>query len=156
MAQNQAEGVMQSRIANFREIGAANKDIADELKSGHPDLRKIRESAVLIQNRGAEMLHWFPPGSEAPFERDKSWLDTIVGWFSSDSLGLPGEVKSHAKSAIWTEKAAFERAHNRFKAQADQMVQAAQSGNTTAISAQFRKLGETCKGCHDHYREKID
>ena len=156
-AQGRPEQIIQSRIANFREIGTAYKHITDELKSRRPDLPRIQESAQLIENRGADMLLWFPPGSEPPPEPSKSWLDTILGWFcSEDSLSLPGEAKSHAKRAIWAQRAKFEQAHDKFNTAADRMLRAAEGGQPAAISAQFRRLGETCKGCHDVYREKVD
>jgi cytochrome c556 len=156
-AQTGADQLIQSRIANFREMGTAYKYIGDEMTRRQPHLFKIQESAQLIKNRGADMLHWFPHGSEPPPQARSSWLDTILGWFSTeDSFTLATGAKSHAKRTVWTERQKFEEANSKFQAQADRMWQAAQTGQATAISAQFKRLGETCKGCHDVYREKLD
>jgi Cytochrome C' len=156
-AQDQFEQIIRSRIANYNEIGAAYKRIGDELKLGRADLQRIQESAQLIKNRGADMLHWFPPGSEPPPEPPKSWLDTILGWFSSKANPqIPDDEDSHAKLAVWTQRPKFEELHGQFQTEADRMSQVAQGGQTVAISAQFKKLGETCKSCHDIYREKVD
>jgi cytochrome c556 len=151
------EQIIQDRIAKLREIGAAYKHIADELKLGRPDVRKIKESSQLIKDRGAEMLFWFPPGSEPPSQAPKSWLDTILGLFSTtDSTALLGEVKSHAKPAIWVRRAQFEQAHHKFESEAERMWQVTQRGLVPEMSLQVRRLGETCKSCHDVYREKLD
>ena len=156
-AQDQVEQIIRSRIANHNEIGAAYKHIGDELKLGRPDLRRIQDSAQLIKNRGADMLHWFPPGSEPPPEASKSWLDTILGWFSSKvNPAILDDADSHAKLAVWTQRPKFEELHGQFQTEADRMSQIAQGGQTVAISAQFKELGEKCKNCHDIYREKVD
>ena len=158
-AQDQFEKIIRDRIANYREMGAAYKHIGDELKLGRPDFRLIQQSAQLIQNRGADMLHWFPPGSEPPPEAPGSWLDTILGWFSSrfnPEIPTDADSHSHAKLVVWTQRPKFEELHGRFETEAGRMWQVAQGGQIVAIAAQFRKLGETCKGCHDLYRDKVD
>ena len=156
-AQERADTIIQSRIANFREIGTAYKSIGDELKLRQPRLARIRESAQLISDRGANMLYWFPPGTEPSSQAPKSWLDTLLGWFSSeDSFALGSEAQSHAKRAIWTQRPKFEYAYGKFSTEAHEMWQAAQSGHADAISAQFKRLGESCKACHEVYREKVD
>jgi cytochrome c556 len=156
-AQDQVEKIIRDRIAHYNEIGAAYKRIGDELKSGRPDVPRIQESAQLIKNRGADMLHWFPPGSEPPPEPPKSWLDTILGWFSSKANPqIPDDEESHAKLAVWMQRPRFEELHGQFETEADRMWQIAQGGQAVAISAQLRRLGETCKSCHDIYREKLD
>jgi cytochrome c556 len=155
--QPSADQIIQNRIANFREIGTADKIIRDELNSTQPNPQRIRQSAQLISNRGADMLHWFPPGSEPEAQASKSWLDTILGWFSSDdSLPLVGETKSHAKHSIWAQRQAFEQAYSKFKAEADRMSLDAQKGQPSSMAAQHAALGKTCKGCHDVYREKLN
>jgi cytochrome c556 len=156
-AQSQAGDIAQTRIAHFREIGTAYKQIGDELKSRTPDLPRIEQSAKVIKNLGADILNWFPPNSEPAVEAPQSWLDKIVGWFSSsDSYSFFSETRSHAKHAIWTDRALFEQAHTKFTTEADRMWQAARSGQVAATSAEFKRLGGTCKGCHDDFREKID
>jgi cytochrome c556 len=113
-AQEQADQIIQSRIADFREIGTAYKDIADELKSPRPNVLRMQESAALIKRRGADMLSWFPPGSEPP--APKSWVDKVLGWFSSNSsFTLPSEAKSHAKPAVWSQRTEFEQAHEKVR-----------------------------------------
>jgi cytochrome c556 len=156
VAQEHAEQIIQDRVANFREIGAAYKHIGDEVQSSSPDMRKIKDSAQLIKNRGADIVHWFPPGSEPLAEPPENWLDRFIGWFSSDGSMLPSEIKSHAKRAVWTERAQFEQAHGKFMTEANRMWQIVNDGQPTEIHTQFKRLGQACKGCHDVYREKLD
>jgi cytochrome c556 len=153
----EAEQIIQKRIASFREIGTAYKHIGDELKSRQRDLPRIQESAQLINDRGADMLRWFSTGSEPPPRVPKSWLDSMFGLFSSkDNLGFSMELDSHAKLAVWTQRSKFEEAHRTFKSEAERMWKVAQSRQVPEISTQFRRLGEACKACHDVYREKLD
>jgi cytochrome c556 len=155
-ADEPADKLIQDRVAKFREIGTADKHIRDELKSSKPDMTTIRSSADVIKNYGADMLHWFPAGSEPPPDPPKSWLDTILGWFSSGDLAvLPGEMKSHAKPVIWAQWSRFKEAHDKFMPEANRMAEVADHGDAAAVSSQYRKLGESCKACHDAFREKL-
>jgi cytochrome c556 len=155
--QGAREQIIQDRIAKFRELGAAQKNITDELKAGQPDLAKIQQAAQLIKATGAYIPEWFPPGSEPLPQPSNSWLETIWGWFSSEAGGaVPDEVKTRAKPAIWMERAKFEQLHVRFVAEAQKMSQSAARGRVPEISVQLKKLGDTCQRCHDAYRERED
>jgi cytochrome c556 len=41
-----------------------------------------------------------------------------------------------------------------FNTAANELARTAQSGDVTAIKEKFGKLGETCKGCHNAFRER--
>lgn len=155
-AQQEAQQVIQNRIANFREMGTASKHIKDQLKLKQPDLGLIQDSANLIQDRGAYILDWFPPGSEPP--PSKGWLEQLLDWFSSDDAasGVTEDAESHAKPEIWSQRMDFEAAFRRFEAQANKMRQTAQQGQVNTINEQFTKLQESCKGCHDVFRGELD
>jgi len=147
--------VIKNRIHNFREIGTAFKGIRDELKSKEPYLPSIQESAGQIESMGAEILTWFPPGTGPVAEPEKGMIDTVLSWFSAEDAAR-AEGKTKAKPAVWTQRATFERAQQKFHAEALKMNEAAQSGNKAAVAAQFKVLGETCKNCHDTFRGKVD
>ena len=130
-AQNpQPDEVIKNRIADQRKIGKAFKNIRDELRTQNPSLRLIRESAEQIVSLGAQQLSWFPPGTD--------------------------HGKTHAKEEVWTERAAFEQAHNEFQREAQKMAQLAQTGDKEALAAQYRVLGKTCKNCHDTFRGRVE
>jgi cytochrome c556 len=150
-----ATEVIKNRIHNFKEIGTAFKGISDELKSKQPYVPSIQESAGQIESLGSEILMWFPPGTGPAAEPDRSFIDTILGWFSSSDAARD-KGRTHAKPAVWTERTRFEQAQRKFHAEAQKMNEVAQSGDRGAIAAQFKVLGATCKNCHDTFREKID
>jgi cytochrome c556 len=146
---------IKNRIANFREMGTAFKGIRDELRGSDPYLPSIQDSAGQIESLGTEIPTWFAPGTGPVAEPEKGFIDTILGWFSSQDDSHK-EGKTKAKAAVWTQRAAFEQAHRRFHAAARRMNEVAQSGDKAAVAAQFKALGETCKNCHDTFREKVD
>jgi cytochrome c556 len=41
-----------------------------------------------------------------------------------------------------------------FNAEANELARVASSGDLNAIKTQFGKLGETCKGCHNNFRQR--
>ena len=76
------------------------------------------------------------------------------------SLYLPGTDKgtgweaTRAKPEIWTEKEKLGKAGGAFNKEANEMAKVAATGDVAAVKAQFGKLGETCKGCHDDFKAK--
>jgi cytochrome c556 len=76
------------------------------------------------------------------------------------SLYLPGTDKgtgweaTRAKPEIWTEKEKLGKAATAFNKEANEMAKVAATGDAAAVKAQFGKLGETCKGCHDDFKAK--
>ena len=145
--------MIETRIANYREIGTAFKQVNDELKLKQPDMERIRSAARLIKDRGSQMLQWFPAGSEPDAPVHKSWFESVLGWFGGGGDGvLPDEDRSYAKLEVWTQPAKFKAAHRNFMREAEKLSQTAQSGNIAAIGAQSRVLGEACKSCHQDFR----
>lgn len=128
------------RIANFKKIGRAFKGIRDELRSADPKLPVIQESAAQIESLGSQIVTWFPPGSGPTDEPAK------------DGGSEDDDDKTNAKPAVWTDRATFEQAQKRLYGEAQKMNAAAQSGDKTAIAAQFKELGKACKNCHDTFR----
>lgn len=150
-----ASEVIKNRIANFREIGTAYKGITDELKKKDPYIPGIQESAQQVESLGSEILTWFPAGSGPTEEPEMGIIDAILSWFSSDDAAAE-EGKTNAKPAVWTQRAAFEQSYRKFQAAAKKMHEVARSGDKAAVAVQAKALGDTCKGCHDTFREEID
>ena len=120
--------VVRTRIAGFRELGAAFKAINDGLRA-EPQTILIQQSARQVRNAASQMPTWFPAGS-------------------GPQLG----VKTAAKPEIWSQSAKFQAAQNAFIGQAGKFQLAANSGNVAAMRLEARRLGATCKGCHDSFR----
>ena len=122
---------IRARVAGYRALGAAFKSANDALRSGQT--ASIPNAARQIQAASRQQYSWFPRGSAA----------------------APG-VTSKAKPEIWAQGARFKAAQDAFAAQAVVFQRAAGSGNAALIRSEARKLGATCKGCHDSFRVESD
>jgi cytochrome c556 len=122
--------LVDARKANFKKIGGAMKASGDTFKSGAPDAAVLKANAAIIAGFADQVPSWFPAG-------------TAVG------VG-----KSEAKPNIWTDKAGFAKAAADFSAAAKGYKAAADTGNLAAAGAALGKLGGTCKGCHETFRQK--
>lgn len=65
-----------------------------------------------------------------------------------------GDTK--AKHDIWKEKAKFDEGARKMQAEMSKLVDATKSGNFTLdqLKTAFGPVGQSCKACHDNYREK--
>jgi cytochrome c556 len=123
---------VRTRIAGYRELGAAFKGANDGLR-GEPQIVLLQQSARQIGNAAKQQYAWFPLGSGAQ-----------VG------------VTTAAKATIWTDPKGFKAVQDSFARQAEVFKKSVSSGNAATIRAEARKLGGTCKACHDKYRNKVD
>ncbi len=83
-----------------------------------------------IANSGMGIL--YQPGTE----KGKGWKETRV------------------KSELFTDKEGVGKVAKPYVEAANEMAKVAASGDAAAVKAQFGKLGETCKGCHDKFRQE--
>jgi cytochrome c556 len=120
---------VKSRIASYRELGAAFKNVNDALRGPTPPVMILQISSRTIQNMARAQYTLFPAGT-----------------------GAEAGVKTKAKPEIWSQAARFRAAQDAFAAQAGAFDRAVRSGNMDAVRAETRKLGGTCKGCHDQFR----
>jgi cytochrome c556 len=123
--------VINSRQAHYKEIGKAAKGIYDTLNSGSPNVGLIQASAKQIDALAPQLPSWFPAGS-----------------------GPEAGVKTAAKAAIWSDGAEFKQDAAAFAAEAKTFDVIASGGDVNAIRAEYAKLGNTCKTCHQTFRTK--
>lgn len=64
-----------------------------------------------------------------------------------------GNIKTRAKAEIFTDKEGVKEVAVKFIQAANDMQKVAQSDDVFAIADQFKKLGSSCKACHDKYRK---
>jgi cytochrome c556 len=156
-AADDAEGIIEQRIAGFRDLGAAFKSIGDELKTPQPNVSRIRDSALVVRDYSKQVPGWFPPGSEPPEQPSQSWLDWLRGLFSSDSNFVATSVyDSKAKPEIWQQKGKFAQSYQEFQGAVDALWSTAQGSDVAAIKERHRAAAKTCGNCHDSFRERMD
>lgn len=119
---------VRTRIAAYRELGAAFKGANDSLR-GEVQTVVLQQYARQIRNASRAQYGWFPAGT-----------------------GAQAGVRTSAKAEIWSRPAEFKAAQDAFASQADAFQRAAASGNAATLRAEARKLGGTCKGCHDSFK----
>ncbi len=124
-----AQDSVATRVAGLRQLGAAFKNVNDELKSGTPQPYVIQLSARQINEAAKAQYGWFPAGS-----------------------GPQPGVKTRAKPEIWTQPAQFKAAQDAFAAQAAAFAKVAATGDAAAIGAQAKQLGAACGACHHQFR----
>jgi len=126
-------GVIQARQGHFKEIGKAAKAMSEQLKSPTPALPGVQASVKQIDALAPQLLTWFPAGS-----------------------GLPTGLKTQAKAEIWTKPDEFKRDASAFADAAHKLDLVAAGGDLAAIRAQAQVLGQTCKTCHEAFRQRDD
>ena len=119
-----------ARHKNYEEIGDAFKQVSDEVKSGNPDLVKIREAADTINGIAPKVEGWFPAGS-----------------------GPDDGIKTDALQTVWTKPEEFKAASAKFVDEAAKFNTLAIVGDIATLGAGLQALGGACKGCHDKFRE---
>lgn len=118
-----------TRVAGLRELGAAFKNVNDQIKSGTPQAMILQISARQIVSAARAQYGWFPAGS-----------------------GPQPGVKTAAKPEIWAQPVQFKAAQDAFAAQAAVFAKAVATNDLDAIRAQAKLLGQTCGACHRGFR----
>lgn len=120
-----------ARMAGFRQLGAAYKAVTDGVRAG--DLAKIRQGSGQISGAARGMYGWFPRGS-----------------------GPQAGIKTLVKPDVWTRAGEFRAAQDAFARQAQAFQRVVAGGDINAIRSEARRLGATCKGCHDSFKAAGD
>lgn len=121
--------IIKERRAGFKHMGDDFKAMKQTIDSG-ADVKPMAARAADILAWAKKFPGMFPPGTET------------------------GEG-THAKPAIWSDRAAFEKINMELQQQAAKLEQAAQSGDKAAFAAQWKATGKVCGECHHTYRSKI-
>ena len=96
---------------------------------------QVAEAANVIQAiANSKMGALYQPGTDS----GKGWRDTNV---------KPEFFKPESKEELGKLAGAYTK-------EANEMAKVAAGGDAAAVKAQFGKLGESCKGCHDKFRKE--
>ncbi len=125
--------VIQARQSHFKEIGKATKAMAEQLKSPMPSVPVVQASVKQIDALAPQLPSWFPAGS-----------------------GPAAGVKTQAKAEIWSKPDAFKHDAAAFADAAHKLDVVAAGGDVAAIRTQAKAMGETCKTCHEAFRQRDD
>jgi cytochrome c556 len=128
-----AMSVIQARQTHFKEIGKASKAMSEQLKSPTPSVAVIQSAAKQIDSLAPQVPSWFPAGS-----------------------GPGAGVKTQAKADIWAKPDEFKHDALAFANAAHKLNAVAAGGDLTAIRTQVQALGQTCKSCHEAFRQRDD
>jgi cytochrome c556 len=119
------------RVASYKALGAAFKAVNDAVRAGDARSPQFQNAVTRIQASARQQYTLFPRGS-----------------------GPQPGVKTSARAEIWSQAPRFRAAQDAFARQANAFSRAAGTGNVDLIRTEARKLGATCKGCHDSYRDE--
>jgi cytochrome c556 len=68
--------------------------------------------------------------------------------------GTAGTTKGAASAAIWTKRAEFDASATKMQEEVGKLLAAAKTNNLDNIKAAFGGVGQSCKGCHDNFRNQ--
>ena len=66
--------------------------------------------------------------------------------------GTAGTEKGKASAKIWTDRAKFDDGAKKMQDEVAKLVVAARTNNLDTLKTAFGAVGQTCKACHDDYR----
>lgn len=93
------------------------------------------------------------PFDAAVAKRDAQIVDMLssMPWmgFTEGSDG----ISEHAKAEIWMESAKFQQGAKALQTKTADLSQAAQSASLDKIKAAFGAVGQSCKACHDNFKQ---
>ena len=124
-----AEDAIKYRRGVYSVIGWNFGSMAAMAKGKIPyDAEKFARSADIVAFMSKLPLEGFTPGSET------------------------GDTK--AKPEIWLDMEDFEAKLKKMQQEVDALAKVAKTGNFDAVKEQLGEAGQSCKDCHDKYRNK--
>ena len=124
------------------------------------DAVKYRQSAFTVMGTHFGRLGAMANG-KVPFDAAAAAANAdIVAMMSRLPFAAFGEgtdlVKgTHAKPEVWTQADKFKGAATKMQEEAAKLQAVAKGGNLEQIKAQFGATAQSCKACHDNFREKL-
>jgi cytochrome c556 len=94
------------------------------------------------------------PYDKLSVEQDAAVIETLakLPWHAfTPNSATPA---SKAKPEVWSEAEKFKAGAEKLQVETGKLNTAARSGDLAAIKASFGATAETCKSCHDNFRNK--
>lgn len=121
--------IIADRRAGYKHMGEDFKAMKKAIDAG-ADIQPLAPKAADIISWSKQIPTMFPPGTE-----------TGGG--------------THAKPAVWSNRADFDKRAVDLQQAAEKLQQAAQSGDKAAFTAQWKATAKVCGACHESYRAKL-
>lgn len=126
-AHSGASGMVKHRMELMKSLGSSMKSLAAMFQGKTAyNPSEVQQISVSVGEHAKKIPNMFPKGSD--------------------------KHPSEAKATIWSDWGGFERAASALGEQAAMLSETADE--KTAAAKSFKKLANTCKGCHQEYREK--
>ena len=119
-----AKGIIKERMDKFKMSKSLMKKINKGLQNDNFII--IEKSAQTLLDWSKEMSNYFPEGSDTP--------------------------PSEASSDIWLDPEGFKIAIKNFELASLELITQSKSKNFDMTVSSFRNLAQTCKGCHQKFR----
>lgn len=118
--------------------------------------REYREAVFDVMGTHFSRIRAVVNGDKPYDKADVQRNAEIVAMMSKlpwDAFG-PGTEGGHAKAEIWSNAAKFKEGQDKMLVEIAKLESAAKSGDLNAIKAAFGAAGQTCKSCHDSFKQK--
>ena len=122
------------------------------------DAIKYRQSALFVMGQHFGRLGAMANG-RIPFDAKMAVdnADIVADMAKLPWAGfMPGTDKgtTKAKPEIWTEQTKFKENNEKLVAETAKLAVAAKTGNLDSLKTAFSATADTCKACHDAFRNK--
>ena len=126
------------------------------------DAIKFRQAGYAYMGWNMGKLKGMLVDNPASFNKDQAAAaaNTIAAIANSGmgALYVPGSDKgtgfkeTRVKAEMFTDKEGVGKVAMAFNKEANELAKVAATGDAAALKAQFGKVGEACKGCHEKFR----
>jgi cytochrome c556 len=122
------------------------------------DAVKYRQAAFQVMSTHVQRIGAMAKG-DAPFDKPAAEAQAAIIELLSRQLSSafpPGSdmAPSKAKPEVWQDAAQFKTHGDQLQSASSKLSGAARSGDLIALKAAFNTLSQTCKACHDGYRNR--
>lgn len=123
------------------------------------DALKYRQSAMFVIGQhfgriGAMANGRVPYDAQAAVANAEVVADMAKLPWPGFHVSTKDVTQTKAKGEIWSEQAKFKEGADKMQAETQKLLAAAKTNNFDNLKAQFGQTAQTCKGCHDNYRNQ--
>ena len=128
------------------------------------DAIKFRQSGYTFMSWNMGKLKGMLVDNPASFNKDQAIAAAnVIAATANSGMGalyVPGSDKgkgwkeTRVKPELFTDKEGVGKVAMAFNKEANELAKVAATGDAAALKVQFGKVGETCKGCHDKFRQE--